>query len=123
MSNTSSRTVTRADGLARYSAAAGVLAVALSLIARMLVGYLSATKTSSGHPEFDWTSFFAPAPGYICAVLAVVLGIAGLQHRDRTRTWAVVGTTIGVTFLVVTLADIFTNILPLFFISEPAPQQ
>lgn len=122
MSNTSSRTVTRADGLARYSAAAGVLAVALSVIARMLVGYLSATKASSGHPEFDWTSFFAPAPGYICAVLAVVLGIAGLLHHDRTRTWAVVGTTIGVTFLVITLAEIPAYMVAFVVHPEPGPQ-
>lgn len=122
MSNTSPKNAARADGLARYSAAAGVLAVALSLIARMLVGYLSATKVSSGQPEFDWTSFFAPAPGYICAVLAVVLGIAGLLHRDRTRTWAVVGTTIGVTFLIITLAEIPSYMVAWVVHPEPGPQ-
>lgn len=123
MSNTSPKTAARADDLARYSAAAGVLAVALGGIAQVLVGHLSATEGEGGHPWFDWTSLLAPAPGCICAVLAVVLGIAGLLHRDKTRAWAVVGTTIGVTFLVIMLAEILGNILPLFFISEPGPQQ
>lgn len=121
MGNMSLKTAARADGLARYSAAAGVLAVALSVIARMLVAYISATEVNNGHPEFDWNSVFAPVPGYICAVLAVVLGIAGLLHRDRARTWAVVGTTIGVTFLVVTLAEIPADILARTVI-EPGPR-
>lgn len=122
MSKTSPKTAARADDLARYSAAAGVLAVALWAIAQVLVGHLSATEGKSGHPWFDWTSLLAPAPGCICAVLAVALGVAGLLHRDKTRAWAVVGTTIGVTFLVIMLADFSANILPMFFISEPGPQ-
>lgn len=127
MSNTSPKNAARADDLARYSVAAGVLAVALWVIARTLVWHLSATEVNTRHPEFDWTSLLAPAQGYICAVLAVALGIAGLLHRDKTRTWAVVGTTIGGTFLVIMLAEILAKILvtilPLFFISEPGPQQ
>lgn len=122
MSKTSPKTAARADDLARYSAAAGVLAVALWAIARVLVGHLSATEGKSGNPWFDWTSLLAPAPGCICAVLAVALGVAGLLHRDKTRAWAVVGTTIGVAFLVIMLADFSANILPMFFISEPGPQ-
>lgn len=121
MSNASPKAATRADGLARYSAAAGVLAVALSVIARVLVAYISATEVNNGHPEFDWNSFFAPAPGYICAVLAVVLGIAALLHRDRARTWAVVGTTIGVTFLIITLAEIPADMLR-YAVIEPGPR-
>lgn len=121
MSYTSPKTATRADGLARYSAAAGVLAVALSVIAQMLVAYISATEVNNGHPEFDWNSFFAPAPGCICAVLAVGLGIAALLHRDRARPWAVVGTTIGVTFLIITLAEIPADMLARAVI-EPEPR-
>lgn len=121
MSSMSPKTARRADGLARYSAAAGVLAVALSVIARMLVAYISATEVNDGHSMFDLPSFFAPAPGYICAVLAVVLGIAGLLHRDGARTWAVVGTTIGVTFLVIKLAEIPADMLARAVI-EPGPR-
>ena len=118
-----SPTAVRADDLARYSAAAGVLAVALLVIARTLLVYLLATGFYTRHPGLDWTRFSAPAPAYICAVLAVVLGIAGLRHRDKARTWAVVGTTIGVTFLVITLAEVPTSILPYILHPEPGPQQ
>lgn len=121
MRNTSPKTAARADGLARYSAAAGVLAVALSVIARMLVAYIRATEVNNGHPEFDWPSFFAPAPGYMCAVVAIVLGIAALLHRDRARAWAVVGTTIGATFLVITLAEIPADMLARAVL-EPGPR-
>lgn len=69
MSTTSPKAAARADGLARCSAAAGVLAVALSVIAQMLKAYISATEFNRGHPEFDWTSFFAPVPGYLCGAL------------------------------------------------------
>ncbi|WP_114854706.1 hypothetical protein [Brachybacterium sp. YJGR34] len=100
-----------------------MLAVALWAIARILVGHLSATESETDHPWFDWTSLLAPAPGCICAVFAIVLGIAGLLHRDKTRAWAVAGTTIGATFLVIMLTEISANILPMFFISEPGPQQ
>lgn len=51
MSNTSSRTARRADDLARYSAAAGALAVALWLIARMLLVYLSAVELNQDRSE------------------------------------------------------------------------
>lgn len=113
----------RADDLARYSAAAGALAVALWVIARMLLVYLLATGFYARQPGLDWTRFSAPAPAYICAVLAVVLGIAGLRPRDKTRTWAVIGTTVGVTFLVITLAEVPANILPYILHPEPGPQQ
>lgn len=123
MSSTSPKSAARADDLARCSVAVGVLAVALGEIAQMLLRHQSASEGEARHPWFDWTSLLAPAPGFICAVLAVALGITGLLHRDKTRTWAVVGTTIGATFLVIMLADVLGNILPLFFIDEPGPQQ
>lgn len=109
--------------MARYSAATGVLAVALWVIARILMGHLAATEGENAHQWFDWTSLLSPAAGGICAVLAVALGIAGLLPRDKTRAWAVVGMTIGVTLLVIMLAEISANILPLLFISEPGPQR
>lgn len=123
MSTTSRRTAARADDLARYSAAAGVLAVALWLIARILIGHLTATDGEDAHPWFGWNSLLSHAPAGICALLAIALGIAGLLPRDTTRARAVVGTTIGGTLLVIMLAEISATILPLLFISEPGPQR
>ena len=123
MRRTSPEAAARADDLARYSAAAGVLAVALWVIARVLVGHLSFTEGGIGHPWFALTSILAPVPGGVCAVLAMALGIVGLRHRDKTRAWAVVGGTIGTTFLVIMFADLVANTLPMFLISEPGPQQ
>lgn len=121
MSKTSPKSTARAAGLAHYSVAAGVLAVVLSVIARMLVAYISATEVNNGHPEFDWSSFLAAFPAYICAILAIALGIASLPHGDRARTWAAVGLAIGATFLVVTLAEIPVDIITRATI-EPGPR-
>lgn len=105
MSDATPSRATSADGLGHYSAAAGVLAVVLSVIARMLVAYIDASEVNSGHPESDWPSFFAPAPGYVCAVIAIALGIGGLRAGTAARTSAIVGVTIGLTFLAVSLAQ------------------
>lgn len=105
MSKTTPSSVQTANGLGRYSAAAGVLAVALSVIARMLVAHISASEITVGLPVFDWPSFFAPAPGYLCAVLAVALGVGSLRARDKARTSAIFGVTIGITFLAISLAE------------------
>lgn len=122
MSDKNSGTLRRADGLARYSAAAGVLAVALWVIARTLLMYLSSMEFDTEPRELGWTSYLAPVPSYICAVLAVVLGITELRHRDRVRPLAVVGTTIGLTLLIITLAEIPISFFPYFLHPEPGPQ-
>lgn len=97
------------------SATTGVLAVVHSVIARMLWASIYASEVSRGHTGFNWTSFFAPAPGYFCAILAVALGIAGLRARDKARTWAIVGTTIGITFLILSLSQVPV----IFAVAEP----
>lgn len=102
-----------------FSAAAGVLAVVFSVLARMLMAGIAASEVNTGHPEFDWTSVFAPVPGYICAILAVALGIAGLRHRDKARMWAIVGTTIGMTFLIISLSEIPAAMITRAVILEP----
>ena len=68
-----------------------------------MVADRNAFHVNNGHPETDGLIRMAPIPGFICAVLAIVLGTAGIPERTSGRTWAIVGViveTIAVAFTV-----------------------
>lgn len=60
-----------------------------------MVADRNAFHVNNGHSETDGLILIAPIPVFICAVLAIVLGTAGIRERTSGRTWAIVGVTVG----------------------------
>lgn len=106
----------RSNPVGVASLVAGVLLVLASIAVQTVVPLLPwiATEMDFSYRTIPYLMSLPPA---ILATIATALGIVGLLLRDRTRSSAIIGTTLGVSHLIVTTAGLFSSA---FFLS-PMP--
>lgn len=95
------------------STTTGGIGIALVLWGQVVVAERSALHAHNGHPVmFDPIAIIAPFPGFICAVLALVLGTAGLLSRRTGRAWAIAGVVTGTIAVASTVSGLPVSVLP-----------
>ena len=92
------------------SLVAGVLLVLASIAAQVVVPLLPwiATEMDFSYRTIPYLMSLPPA---ILATSATALGIVGLLLRDRARVAAIIGTTLGVSHLIVGMAGVLSSAL------------
>src|SRR5690625_2019995 len=85
MSTTPSTDSRNLDVFGIMSTTTGGIGIALTLWGQLWVAERYADYVNSGHPETDGIMLTAPIPGFICAVLAIVLGTAGIREPDQRK--------------------------------------
>ncbi|WP_114854249.1 hypothetical protein [Brachybacterium sp. YJGR34] len=117
----SSRSITSraADIFGVMSTTAGGIGIALMLWGQLVVAERHALRVRNGHPVmFDGIALLAPAPGLICALLALGLGTIGLLTRQTRRVWAVAGVITGAIAVACTVSG-----LPISLVPDPSTPQ
>lgn len=106
----------RSNPIGVASLVAGVLLVLASIAAQTVVPLLPLIATEM---DFSYRTipYLMSLPPAILATIATALGIVGLLLRDRTRVAAIIGTTLGVSHLIVGMAGVLSSA---FFLS-PMP--
>lgn len=94
------------------STTTGGIGIALALWGQLWVSERYANYVNGGHPDTDGIMLSAPIPGFICAVLALVLGTAGIRGRTSERTWAIVGVVFGAIAVAFTVSGMPISLVP-----------
>ncbi|WP_263310042.1 hypothetical protein [Brachybacterium atlanticum] len=113
MTTTPSNGPRSVDVFGIMSSTAGGIGIALALWGQVVVAERYARHVQNGHPvSFDGIASVAPIPGFICAVLALVLGAFGLRTRRSQRVWAIAGIIAGVIAVACTVSGLPVSLLP-----------
>lgn len=92
------------------SLVAGVLLVLASIAAQIIVPMLPLIATEMDF-SYGTIPYLMSLPPAILATIATALGIVGLLLRDRARVAAIIGTTLGVSHLLVGMAGVLSSAL------------
>lgn len=89
------------------------IGLALALSGQLHVAERLALHVRTGHPiAFDSLVSIAPAPGLICALLAVILGVAGMHSRETRRAWSIVGVAVGTIAVACSVSGLPVSLIP-----------
>jgi hypothetical protein len=94
------------------STTTGGIGIALTLWGQLLRAERYAFHVNNGHGMTDDIMLLTLVPGFICAVLAIVLGTAGLRDRTSGRAWAIVGLVVGTIAVALTVSGIPVDLVP-----------
>ncbi|WP_422117852.1 hypothetical protein [Brachybacterium sp. UNK5269] len=89
---------------------AGVLLVLAIIAEQTVMLFLPVALAELSFP-YRSVPYLISLPPPILATIATALGIVGLLLRDRTRVAAIIGTTLGVSHLIVGMAGVLSSAL------------
>lgn len=99
---TQNDTPRRTNPLGIAALIAGIVLVVASIVTQALFPAIPAILRESGL-SYRAIPFLLSLPPMVIALIATVLGVIALLLRDRARTAALIGTTLGASHLVVAL--------------------
>ena len=89
------------------------IGLALALSGQLHVAERLALHVRTGHPiAFDGPVSIAPVPGLICALPAVILGVAGIHSRETRRAWSIVGVAVGTIAVACSMFGLPVSLIP-----------
>lgn len=94
------------------STTTGGIGIALALWGQLVRAERYAFHVNNGHGMTDDIMLLALMPGFLCAVLALGLGTAGLRDRTSGRTWAIVGLVVGTIAVACTVSGVPVDLVP-----------